>query len=234
MIYPNKGNITPNKNCGKQLKKLISSNLTRDIIHDQKYKVLQREVVEKFISKNAVTPREIQSTLDTLGVSKRGYSTIQKTILSILQRKGVKSKILPTLDRVWKERSQINEEQFDFIGNPFHIERIYHGNGYTFTYNEFNNIFMDLLKLQTRMVEFPNVSVWEVSRVFYFVIKLDECEILKENMVNCVTITLMNRGLSKFTKDNPSYFNVQSKIDIWWLGAFEVTHLILFLTLSSF
>ena len=115
---------------------------------------MQPEVIDKFISKNAVTPREIQSTLDTLGLSKKGYFAIQKSASLVFQRKGVKSKILPAPASVWKERSQLNEEQFDFIGNPFHIEGIYHGNGYTITYNEFNNIFMDLSKLQTRMVEF--------------------------------------------------------------------------------
>ena len=108
---------------------------------------MQQEVVDKFISKHDVTPREIQITLDTLGVSKKGYSAIQKSISLVFQRKRVKSKILPKLASVWKERSQLNEEEFDFIGNLFHIGGIYHGNGNSITYNEFNSIFMDLSKL---------------------------------------------------------------------------------------
>ena len=61
-----------------------------------------------------------------------------------------------------------------------------------------------------------------------FVLKLDECVIVKGCKLERMSIMLMNEALayanlscstSEVTK--PS-FSVQSKKDIWWLGAFEV------------
>ena len=83
------------------------------------------------------------------------------------------------------------------------------------------------------MISFYNLSHEEALGEAKFVIKIDEIEIVKCRKLERASINLMNRALSKCTKENPSYFSVKSKIDIWWLGAFEVTHLILLLTLSS-
>ena len=42
------------------------------------------------------------------------------------------------------------------------------------------------------MVEFYNVTLEECKGVLKFVVKLDECEIVKEKKIERVTITLMN------------------------------------------
>ncbi|MCO5548293.1 hypothetical protein L7F22_001750 [Adiantum nelumboides] len=62
----------------------------------------------------------------------------------------------------------------------------------------------------------------ESSGVLHFVLKLDECELVKKKKLERVTVTLMNRALSKCHADDPLYFSVQSESNIWWLGAFEV------------
>ena len=73
------------------------------------------------------------------------------------------------------------------------------------------------------MVEFYDISYAEVEGLLKFVIKMDECEIVKEKKVERVTITLMNRALNHCSKENYSqYFSVQSESHIWWLGNFEV------------
>ncbi|MCO5573601.1 hypothetical protein L7F22_027373 [Adiantum nelumboides] len=76
--------------------------------------------------------------------------------------------------------------------------------------------------LQKRMVEFYNITFEESQGVLNFVLKLDECELVKDKKLERVTITLMNKALSKCPIDDPLYFSVQSESNIWWLGAFEV------------
>lgn len=59
-------------------------------------------------------------------------------------------------------------------------------------------------------------------------LKLDECQIIKGQRIERMSITLMNEAIvcAKRTSTGvqtifPS-FSVQSERDIWWLGAFEV------------
>ena len=74
------------------------------------------------------------------------------------------------------------------------------------------------------MVKFYNISVAKVNNKLIFVLKLDECEILKQKKTERITVTLMNRALqSKPTNGNDGHsFRVQSENNIWWLGSFEV------------
>ncbi len=61
-----------------------------------------------------------------------------------------------------------------------------------------------------------------------FVLKLDECQIVKGRRLERVSVTLMNEAL--FHAKKPSVgdpqailsFYVQSEKEIWWAGAFEV------------
>ena len=56
-----------------------------------------------------------------------------------------------------------------------------------------------------------------------FVIKLDECEVVKEKKMERVTITLMNGALdTSLNEASLKYFSVQLEKHIWWLGLFQV------------
>ena len=74
------------------------------------------------------------------------------------------------------------------------------------------------------MVKFYTITTAEVNGKLQFVLKLDECEILKQKKTERITVTLMNRALqSKPTNRNDVHaFSVQSENNIWWLGSFEV------------
>ena len=74
------------------------------------------------------------------------------------------------------------------------------------------------------MVQFYNITMDEVEGKLIFVLKLDECEILKQNKTERITITLMNRALQSTPRrtNDENCFSVQSKNNIWWLGSFEV------------
>ena len=73
-------------------------------------------------------------------------------------------------------------------------------------------------------MEFYNITLEECKGVLKFVVKLDECEIVKEKKIERVTITLMNRALDhpSITKTSSKYFSIQSEKHVWWLGSFEV------------
>ena len=63
-----------------------------------------------------------------------------------------------------------------------------------------------------------------------FVLKLDECQIVKGRRLERVSVTLMKEAMDMAFSDNSGIpidrikptFSVQSERDIWWLGAFEV------------
>ena len=82
---------------------------------------------------------------------------------------------------------------------------------------------MELQQLQRRMVEIYNITFEECKGVLKFVVKINECKIVKEKKMQRVTITLMNRALDpSITKTSSKYFSVQSEKHVWWLGSFEV------------
>ncbi|MCO5552515.1 hypothetical protein L7F22_006027 [Adiantum nelumboides] len=90
-------------------------------------------------------------------------------------------------------------------------------------FNEHNNLFVDLEALQRYAIHFFDINQEECGGVLKFVLKLNECEVLKNKKLERVTITLMNRALDpSITKEDPRYFSVQSKNNILILGSFQV------------
>ena len=53
-----------------------------------------------------------------------------------------------------------------------------------------------------------------------FVLKMDECEILKDVKIERVAITLMDTEMKNMTRDDTRYFSVQSKMNLWWIETF--------------
>ena len=97
VLQPNKENCNPNVNIAKRLKPLFSSKIARELIQEKKFKVAQRQVVERFVYQNTIAVVEsIQSTMDESGISRNGYGFIQKQITSSFESKGIKPKLLPT------------------------------------------------------------------------------------------------------------------------------------------
>lgn len=92
-------------------------------------------------------------------------------------------------------------------------------------FNEQNNIFFELEALQRYAVQFFEVTTEECGGVLKFVLKLDECEMIKSQKVERVTITLMNRTLEpSITKEDARFFSVQSENNILPLGSFQVSY----------
>ena len=72
------------------------------------------------------------------------------------------------------------------------------------------------------MIKFYNISYAETNDLLNFVLKMDECEILKGVKMERVAITLMDRAMQNMPRDDSRYFSVQSKMNLWWLGTFLV------------
>ena len=219
------GEVNENSNLVpvKQIKGLVSEVAVKSLIDEKKFKKVKRDTVEKFISESRVDVEKIQEALDTSGVSRKGYASIFNIVSSTLKDKRINRVLLPTPAAVWRQRGLLNQEIDDFIGQYLHIKNIYEGAKGRTVYDPFNNIFVELQQLQRRMVEFYNITLEECKGVLKFVIKLDECEIVKEKKIERVTITLMNRALDpSITKTSSKYFSVQSEKHVWWLGSFEV------------
>lgn len=68
-----------------------------------------------------------------------------------------------------------------------------------------------------------------------FVLKLDECQIVKQRRLERMSVTLMNEAMflakrTSMEEEHTPSFSVQSEKEIWWLGAIEVpkeTHAVL-------
>ena len=205
------GEVNENSNLVpvKQIKGLVSEVVVKSLIDEKKFKKVKHDAVEKFISESRVDVEKIQEALDMSGVSRKGYASIFNIVSSTLKDKRIKRVLLPTPAAVWRQRGLLNQEIDDFIGQYFHIQNIYEGAKGRTIYDSLNNIFVELQQLQRRMVEFYNITLEECKGVLKFVIKLDECEIVKEKKIERVTITLMNRALDpSTTKTSSKYFSV--------------------------
>ena len=202
------GEVNENSNLipVKQIKGLVSEVVVKSLIDEKKFKKVKRDAVEKFISESRVDVEKIQEALDMSGVSRKGYASIFNIVSSTLKDKRIKCVLLPTPSVVWCQRGLLNQEIDDFIGQYLHIENVYEGAKGKTVYDPFNNIFVELQQLQRRMVEFYNITLEECKGLLKFVVKLDECEIVKEKKIERVTITLMNRALdSSITKTGSKY-----------------------------
>ena len=76
MLQPDKENMNPNINPAMQLKPLVTSRVAKVLIEEKKFKVVQRHIVDKFVSNNMVSTVDIQEVMDSSGVSRKGYSAI--------------------------------------------------------------------------------------------------------------------------------------------------------------
>ena len=125
-----------------------------------------------------------------------------------------------------KIRKQVNEEVLQALGSPFHIEDTYTTPTGDVVYNQYNNIFYSLEALQIYVVQLFEITRQECDGVLKFVLKLDECQVVKERKLERVTITLMNRALDpSIRKGDPRWFSVQSENNIFSLGCFEVRYI---------
>lgn len=157
----------------------------------------------------------VQKTLDDRGISRDAYTEVVHVLNKKLKENHIISSLLPLPDRVKKVRFNLNQKVDHLVGEPYHINGEFKKGKRVFDFNNANNLFLNLEILQQAMVNFYGMTTEESSNELVFVIKLDECEILKQKKMERVTITLMNRALNPFLNEmgeidrsHPSFFSV--------------------------
>ena len=118
VLLPNKENCNPNVNIAKQLKPLVSSKIAEELILENKFKVVQRQVVERFVSQNPVSVEGIQSAMDETGIRHNGYGFLQKKVISSFKSRGIKPKLLPTPGAVWRHKKYLTSSRRTMLENP--------------------------------------------------------------------------------------------------------------------
>lgn len=189
-----------------------------------------------------VTPQQMLETCDAAGISRKGYEAVYRTLTVAHRAKGFHQPILPTPYSVSMAKISENSEVarmlggYNFVNDCFTLP-----NAKTFEYNQFNNVYIDVIKLQQAMVRYYGITEEECDGKLIFVIKLDECQVVKGQRLERVSLTLMNRALQGVEiepisgdlpevtgTDRPKraqqYFGVQSEKNIWWLAAFALPH----------
>ncbi len=211
-------------NAGMHYSRLVPKQAAEEMISQKKFQKLKGRLIHCFMKENQLEPMEVQKILDESGISQMGYRSLFKALCQKSQLKLGRGSVLPKPSHVKDARRHVNNEVFEKLGSPFHIEATFFGKGdRKVQYNEHNNLFVDLETLQRYAVHFFDMSREECNGVLKFVLKLDECEVLKNRKLERVTITLMNRAMDPtLTKEDPRYFSVQSENNILTLGSFEV------------
>ena len=209
----------------------MSKDMFRSTLSHSKFTFVTDAMMQEQLQnvKNAFTATDAQGMCDKVGLSRDSYTMIYKKMAgnfkTIFQNKRVTPILCP--NSVKKARQVLNNNVLELIGEPKHIVHKHvfmHGaNEVTFELNANNNFVLDVCKLQAAMVKFYGMSVVECGGTLKFVLKLDESEIVKNQKLERVSLTLMNRALDAVIKPgDPWYFSVQSENDIWCLAAFEV------------
>ena len=202
---------------------VLPVQVTKNLLEEKRFRRAKQKCVEAFLKQSRLDAKEVQKTIDNIGISRDAYNQIYQLVQAKFKEARAKTTILPRPSFIKTARQRVNDQVSILLGQPFHINAVYQGKEKAKRYDEFNNIFFDLLSIQRAMIQFYRLSHEEASGLAKFVIKLDETEIVKCKKLERVSITLMNRALS--SSENVSTkekFSVQSENHIWWVGAFEV------------
>lgn len=231
LLHPEKENMDPSL-AKSSYCSLISPAIVQEMLDSSKFKKVKQSILQDSIAETRVDTMDVQEVMDNSGISRTGYSNIFKLLKTQFKANKIGPNVLPMPSNMRKSRKLLNEEVCEFLGPSFHIAVDFVVSSRVVHFNSFNNIFFSLQNLQIQMVRFYNITPEEVENKLIFVIKLDECEMLKQKKVERVTITLMNRALKKglsiinddhIDKQEFPNFSVQSENHIWWVGLFEVS-----------
>ena len=199
-MHPEKENIDPQL-VGSCYSSLLAPSVMEDMIATAKYQKVKQKVIEEFVDETKMDSMDVQRAMDDSGISRRGYSSVFKAMKSKLKEKKIRNSILPLPTHMRRTQADLNRKVEQFLGPAFHIQANFQNKKREVCFNEYNNIFLDLEKLQQNMVTFYHITPNEVDNKLIFVLKLDECEVLKQRKTERITVTLMNRALVKNNQD---------------------------------
>ena len=140
-------------------------------------KVLRQKYFSEL--RDIVTPQEIMEICDSAGISFKAYEALYRVITTRHRKKGL-SKLLPTPYSVKLAKKCAINDVAGLLGGFHCVHDVMPlDNSKSFCYNEFNNVYIDLLKLQESMIRFYGLTQEECDGKVIFFMKLDECQVVK-------------------------------------------------------
>lgn len=139
------------------------------ILRDPRHRALRLAALNEVLIDvlNRLSVEEVQIACDTAGVSRQGYEAIYNMIANALARNKIKHMVLPRPFRLRSMRQTRNASigesigQYFFITEHMEVEGSQPGKTISYDYNRFNNIFVDLIRLQCAMARFYKVQCIE-------------------------------------------------------------------------
>ena len=146
--------------------------------------------------KDLVMPRKMMETCDAASVSRKGYEAIYTLITTAHRDKGLIRPLLPTPYSITMAKKCANSEVASLLGGfRFVNDSMPMLKTKSFQYNSFNNVYVDVEMLQRAMIKYYGLAHEECNGKVIFVLKLDECQIVKGHRLERVSLTLMNKAL---------------------------------------
>lgn len=187
---------------------------------------------------NAVTPKEMLDVMDSAGISQKGNRAMYRSITLGLRSKGFMRSLLPTPYSLEMARKFANGGVATMFNGFKWVEDVMPFSNKPFKYNTFNNVYIDMEELQKAMVRYYDLTIEERGGKAIFVLKLDECQVVKGQRLERVSLTLMSRALEgkpleceeldagqvAGANERQNYYGVQSEKNIWWQAAWVLPH----------
>ena len=128
---------------------------------------------------------------DSARISFKTYEALYQVITLGHKKKGL-SRLLPTPYSVSLSKKCAKNDVASLLGGFQCVhDAMPLDNSKSFCYNKFNNVYIDLLKLQESMIRFYGLTQEECDSKVIFVMKLDECQVVKGQ---CLKQGLGGRG----------------------------------------
>lgn len=175
---------------------------TKDIMYtlqDPSYEKMMELLRQNFFGelKNLVSPQRMVETCDAAGVSRKGYEAIYKSISLALKDKGLLRPLLPIPYNITMAKKCANSDIASMLGGfKCVLETLPLPKTNSFQYNNVNNVYVDVEILQRAMIMCYDLTHEECDGKVIFVLKLDECQIVKGHKLERVSLTLMDTGKS--------------------------------------
>lgn len=187
---------------------------------------------------HAITPQEVLDVMDSAGISQKGYRAFYRLITLGLRAKGFMRSLLPSPFSLEMARKSANGGVATMFNGYRWVEDVMSLADKSFTYNKFNSVYIDMEELQKAMVQYYDLSLEETGGKLIFVLKLDECQVVKGQRLERVSVTLMSRALegraletedvnveqAVEARNRQQYYGVQSEKNIWWQSTWALPH----------
>lgn len=206
--------------CAGLLKHVIKPTYILKVLEDPLNRSIMETLRKRFFIelKNIVSPQDVLDTLDAAGISRNGYDALYRLLTLATRKKGILRPLLPTPYSVTMAKQCENAKVSTMLGGYKCVQdSMAISPTKSFQYNAFNNVFIDLITLQQAMIKYYGLTWDECKGNVVFVLKLDECQVVKGRKLERVSLTLMNRALrgqecTQEVEHNPEEVNQEEQV----------------------